>query len=95
MKKLITLAIGLALGGSALMGMAQEVPKDTAGQCPQYYWCKGKGNGNCLQFRGAGQGQGQQNRSGWGQGRRGFRCGPQDGTGPRRDGSCGRCPALS
>lgn len=93
MKKLITLAIGLALAGSALTGMAQSASQDTAGQCPQYQWCKGKSNGPG--FRGGAQGQGQQNRYGWGQGRRGFRCGPQDGTGPRRDGSCGRCPALS
>ena len=47
-----------------------------------------------------GQGQGQQKRYGWGNGQgqgqgKGFRGGPRDGSGPRRDGSGGQCPNKS
>ncbi|HON06672.1 MAG TPA: hypothetical protein PLW02_01080 [Verrucomicrobiota bacterium] len=94
MKKTLAFIVGLALTGSAILTLAQQSPPNSTSQSPQGLYCK-KGDKTNDQLNDKNQGQGQQNRFGWGMGRKGFRCGPQDGTGPRRDGSCGRCPRLS
>jgi Spy/CpxP family protein refolding chaperone len=99
MQRTTTIMLGLALGTALFIGtvtQAADAPKAQPGpgpNCPFYGQGMGKGRqGNA----GGGMGMGQQKRYGWGKGQgqgqgKGFRGGPRDGTGPRRDGSCGRC----
>ncbi len=94
MKKTLALIVGMAVVGATIITLAQQTAPNSTGQSFQGLYCK-KGDDNSPQFNRKNQGQGQQNRCGWGMWRKGFRGGPQDGTGPRRDGSCGRCPRLS
>jgi len=80
-------------------------PKASASKiCPNDCPCDGQGMGKGRHGQGWGGamslGMGQQKRYGWQQGQgpgpgKGFRGGPRDGTGPRRDGSCGQCPLKS
>ena len=102
MKKILALIIGLALAASALTVSAQQGPGRGKGgpanppcevgkgdckgkDCPKYGTCPGQGQGQQKRY---GQGQGQ------GQGK-GFRGGPRDGSGPKRDGTGGQCPNKS
>jgi hypothetical protein len=105
MKRTTVILIGFALAAAVFTGaIAQGAdkpatpPKADPSQtspngCPFYGQGMGKGRqGNA--WGGGGMGMGQQKRNGWGQGQgagKGFRGGPRDGSGPRRDGSCGRC----
>ena len=103
MKKTLALLTGLALAASALTASTPPapgcIPAGGAGKdCPYYGQGQGQGQGQQKRHgwgQGQGQGQGQQKRWGQGQGQgqgKGFRGGPRDGSGPRRDGSCGQCP---
>lgn len=77
-------------------GDKPATPPCQVGPCGQGQNCPGYGQGQMNGRRGQGQGMGQQHRRGQGQGMGpgpGFRGGPRDGTGPRRDGSGGQCPA--
>jgi hypothetical protein len=103
MKKTLAILIGLALAGAALTVSAQQAPgrgRGPGGPANQPGvarpnagpWKNCPFNGYC-----PGQGLGQQHRYGWGQGQgqgggKGFRGGPRDGTGPRRDGTGRDCP---
>jgi hypothetical protein len=103
---MIGLAVAATMGaGSIAQGAENQKPatppcelgQGGQGQdCPFYGQGMGKGRG--------GAGMGQQHRYGQGKGQgmggmgqgqgKGFRGGPRDGTGPKRDGSCGQCPAV-
>lgn len=86
-------ATGLAVAGTAAFG-ANPGPQATPGNNQQQVGGNGQqgGQGNGAQVRarrGFCGGHGGQGYCGAGRGMgRGLRQGPQDGTGPRRDGSC-------
>ena len=89
MKKTLALFLGLALVATATMVSAQQAPTRGQGTPANAPCMKGQGGGVGKDCPNYGQCQGQQKRYGQGNG---FRGGPRDGSGPRRDGTGGQCP---
>ena len=88
----LTAAAGIALAGAAAFA-ANPAPQATTRSGPPQVGTNTQqgnpGNGNGLQFRGGRGYCGGEVQCGFGRGMgRGMRLGPQDGSGPRRDGSC-------
>jgi hypothetical protein len=99
MKRTLAVFIGLALAVSAFTVSAQQAPKggQAAPAKPPCVVGEGCGQNKDCPYYGTGQCRGQQKRYGQCQGRgqgqgKGFRGGARDGSGPKRDGSCGQCP---